>query len=202
MTCAEQQFSGQNGSGDVQRKPEKPLDNPTTEDPVDSGTVTTDDDGKVALVDAELKIDRLPDSAAWQNCLYAHIVGQPVIELGCNRTAPKNDNRPPLVQNIRLKLKTNECNQLRVYFKTNSGRGLYDNVSTVTPNRIFSGTSKNETGAAGPGINVIREAGGSILIEANDNSDRYWHDVYLRITPPAGKSNLKFTIENSGLPCN
>jgi hypothetical protein len=201
VSCSGQQFSGDSGAASgkkTKNPPSTPALNPT--DPDSSDMVS--DDGTVKLVDTELSIDRLQDSAAFQNCLFAHIVGQPVIEFGCNRNAPKSEDRPPLVRNIKLKLKTNECNEMRVYFKTNSGSGLRDNVSTANAARISSGASKQGKNIAGPGINVIKEPSGSILIEANDNTDRDWHDVYLRINRPANATNIKFTIENSGIPCD
>jgi hypothetical protein len=201
VACSNQDFSSGKGEGVANSSKGGPV-NSSGRSPNESGGGVTDD-GTVSLVDAELQIDRLPDMSVFQNCLFAHLVDQPITELGCNRYAPKQDNpRPPLMQNIKLKLKTYECNQIRVYFKTNSGQGLFTNVTTATNDRIFSGASKHNTGTKGPGINIIREASGSILIEANDNNDTKWHDVYLRITPPPGKPNLKFTIENSGIPCS
>lgn len=206
LSCSNQTFSSESGSAAIgSRKPidgkNGNIDGPTEVDTEHKEGLDTDDAGTVELVEADLLIDRLPDSAAWQNCLFAHIVGQPEIELGCNRNAPKSNNRPPLAKNVKMKLKTNTCNQLRVYFRSNSGKGLKDNVSTEDPGRISSGATKQGTGINGPGINIIKEPGGSFLLEANDNGDADWHDVYLRITPPAGRSNIKFTVENSGIPC-
>lgn len=208
--CAQSEFSGESGQA-VKNGVPPPSDTPTKTTPGTPPTgndngLKTDDGDKIELVDADIKVDRLPDSASFQNCLSAHVIGQPIIDLGCNRIRPKppgphdSDPRPQLQRDVKIKLLTNTCNQLRVYFKTNEGRGFYNNVSTAT-GPITSGPSKNGTGARGPGINVIKEAGGSYLIEANDNNDVYWHDVYLRVTPPANRSNIKFTIENSGIPC-
>ena len=208
--CAQSEFAGDTGQGvrngmkDPNKDPNKgPPEIPTTKKDNDDG-LNTDDGGKIELVEADLQADRLPDSANFQNCLSAHVVGQPVVELGCNRLYPKKtptDPRPPLMKGVKMKLLTNSCNQLRVYFKTNSGGGLRDNVTTAVPGRISSGASKDNTGATGPGINIVKEANGSYLIEANDNNDKRWHDVYLRVTPPVNRPNIKFTIENSGIPC-
>jgi hypothetical protein len=205
--CAQSEFAGDTGQGvrngmkDPDKDPNKgPTENPTTTKDNDDG-LNTDDGGKIELVEADLQVDRLPDSARFQNCLSAHVVGQPVVELGCNRNAPNSDSRPALAKNVRMKLLTNSCNQLRVIFKTNSGGGLKDNVTTAVPGRISSGATKDRTGAKGPGINIVKEANGSYLIEANDNNDERWHDVYLRVTPPVNRPNIKFTIENSGIPC-
>lgn len=205
--CAQSEFAGDTGQG-VRNGVKPPSDIPNNSDTPGTNTpgnddgLKTDDGGKIELVEAELQVDRLPDSARFQNCLFAHIVGQPVVELGCNRTGPGVDNpRPPLANGVKMKLLTNSCNQLRVYFKTNSGGGLKDNVTTALPGRISSGASKDNTGATGPGINIIKEASGGYLIEANDNNDKRWHDVYLRVKPPANRPNIKFTIENSGIPC-
>ncbi len=205
--CAQSEFAGDTGQGvrnGIKPPGGDPNDSETTpgkNTPGNDDSLKTDDGGKIELVEADLQVDRLPDSARFQNCLSAHVVGQPVVELGCNRNAPNSDSRPPLAKNVRMKLLTNSCNQLRVIFKTNSGGGLKDNVTTAVPGRISSGASKDRTGAKGPGINIVKEANGSYLIEANDNNDERWHDVYLRVTPPANRPNIKFTIENSGIPC-
>jgi hypothetical protein len=100
--------------------------------------------------------------------------------------------------NVRLKLKTNTCNQLRVYFTSSGTPGV---ISTATKNRVSFNASKHGI-ALGPGLNIKSQAPRSFLIEANDNPDNMWHDVYLTVTPPANRPDLKFTIENSGIPCN
>ena len=200
MACAQSEFAADTGRG-VASKPKPPKDDSTTdkdknETPGDNQLVV-DDSGEIKLVDVDLSITRQRDNAAFTNCVYAHIIGQPPVALSCNKDAIGNRN--DLTQlNVRLKLKTNTCNQLRVYFTSSGTPG---EISTATKNRVSFNASKHGN-ALGPGLNIKTQAARSFLIEANDNGDKMWHDVYLTVTPPANRPDLKFTIENSGIPCN
>ncbi len=203
--CAQSEFAGDTGQGvrnGIKPPGGDPNDSETTpgkNTPGNDDSLKTDDGGKIELVEAELSLSRENDQAKYRNCLYAHIVDQPPVTLSCNRDTNGNKN-PAGGSSVKIKLRTNTCNQLRIYFES-TRRSDPQTISTATPGRVSVGASKQGQGIKGPGLNIIREASGSLLIEANDNPDTMWHDVYLRVTPPANRPNIKFTIENSGIPC-
>jgi hypothetical protein len=196
-SCSNQEFAGDSASAGTYKKgkPGKPntSNNPNGDATKPNGNgLNTDDGGKVELVDAELTIDRLGDSAAWTNCLSAELVGGGQnVHLGCNKGV--------IPTNVKMKLLTNTCNTLRLTLTTNGSQ----NFTTQSANLISSGNaSKHNSGINGKGMHIIPNAAdGSFTVETNDNTDTKWHDTYLRIKPPANRPNIKFTIENSGIPC-
>jgi hypothetical protein len=195
-TCAQSEFTGDSGQGIRTKKP--PVGPPATDVPGPTDTpgnneLIVDDSAEIKLVDADLTIDRLGDSAAWTNCVSAQLVGgTQTVQLGCNKGA--------VPTGVKIKLLTNTCNTLRLTLKTN---GAF-NFSTESANFVSSGAfSKDNKFIKGKGMHIIPNAANrSFTLETNDNDDFRWHDTYLKITPPANRTNIKFTIENSGLPCN
>lgn len=201
--CAQTDFAGDSGQGFRSGKKTPPGTSngtpgtPGTNNNPSNPVITTDDGGKIEVVEAELKLDRLTDKAKYRNCLYAHIVGEPPVALDCNRNASDAKINP--AGNVKIKLKTNTCNQLRIYFES-TNRPDPKTISTAILGQVSFGQSKQGRSIPGPGLNVIKKPA-SYLLEANDNGDNDWWDVSLRITPPANQPNIKFTIENSGLGC-
>ncbi len=194
MACAQSEFAGDSGQGVLVKKnpPKKDKTTNNEETPGDNQLVV-DDSGEIKLVDADLTIDRLGDSASWTNCVSAQLVGgTQTVQLGCNKGA--------LPTGVKIKLLTNTCNTLRLTLTTNGGL----NFTTQSANLVSSGnSSKHDRGIAGKGMHIIPNAADrSFMLETNDNNDFRWHDTYLKITPPANRPNIKFTIENSGIPCN
>lgn len=193
--CAQSEFAGDSGQG-VFVKKNTPKDDPTTdknkdETPGDNQLVI-DDSGEIKLVDTDLIIDRLGDSAAWTNCVSAQLVGgNETVELGCNKGA--------LPTGVKIKLLTNTCNTLRLTLKTNGKI----NFSTASANLVSRGnSSRDNIGIPGKGMHIIPNAADrSFMLETNDNNDFRWHDTYLRVRLPKDRPNIKFTIENSGIPC-
>lgn len=194
--CAQSEFAGDSGQGIRTKKP--PLGPPSKDVPGPNDTpgnneLIVDDSGEIKLVDADLTIDRLGDSAKWTNCVSAQLVGgAQTVQLGCNKGA--------LPTGVKIKLLTNTCNTLRLTLTSNGNF----NFSTASANLVSSGNStKHDRGITGKGMHIIPNAvDRSFKLETNDNDDFKWHDTYLKITPPANRPNIKFTIENSGIPCN
>jgi hypothetical protein len=167
--------------------------------PPEEDIIAADDGQKQELVDLEFHVTRLPDKSWFQHCIFAQVMGQPEVELGCNRIAPRAA-LAPLQRIVKMKMLTNTCNQIRLYLKTNSGSGLRTIVSSEIPGRTSSGVSRSKWMAGGPGINLVPLGGGGYVIEANDNNDPYWQDLQLRILPNI-RPDTKFTFENTGIPC-
>jgi hypothetical protein len=186
--CAQSEFAGDSGQGIRTKKP--PVGPPATDVPGPTDTpgnneLIVDDSGEIKLVDAELIVSRSTDGAAWKNCLYAGIQGQPDVELGCNRASPGGNRLPPGRANI--KLKTNECNQLRLALYTQRpGEGA------PTPNLSTVGTISR--------FQIQKLEPRKFKINANDNFDNDWND--LNVTIYTTNPKIKFTIQGSGIPCD
>jgi hypothetical protein len=193
VSCSQQEFSGDSGSQRTYRTGQngskKPVTNNDTKDPSDQNVtanpLSTDDGGKVQLVDAQLIVSKSDDSAAFKNCLYANIVGQPPVEIGCNREAPRGTRLPQ--KSSTIKLKTNECNQLHLVLYTQK-----DGEAAPSPN-VDTTTSISR-------FQIQKVEPRKFKINANDNFDQNWND--LNVTIYSENPKIKFTIENSGFPCD
>lgn len=188
MACAQSEFAGDSGQG-VVGKTKPPEDDSTTdkdknETPGDNQLVV-DDSGEIKLIDTDLVVSRSEDTAAWKNCLYAGIQGQPDVELGCNRVTVRGDRLPP--RTAKIKLKTNECNQLRLALHTQR-----DGEATTTPNLSTVGTISR--------FQIQKLEPRKFKINANDNFDNSWND--LNVTIYTTNPKIKFTIQGSGIPCD
>jgi hypothetical protein len=186
--CAQSEFAGDSGQGLLVKK-NTPKDNPTNdknkdETPGDNQLVV-DDSGEIKLIDADLVVSRSEDTAAWKNCLYAGIQGQPDVELGCNRVTVRGDRLPP--RTAKVKLKTNECNQLRLALHTQR-----DGEGAPTPNLSTVGTISR--------FQIQKLEPRKFKINANDNFDNSWND--LNVTIYTTNPKIKFTIQGSGIPCD
>jgi hypothetical protein len=160
----------------------------------------TDDDGilKRELVEVAFQVDRLGDSSKYQNCLFAQLLpDQKVFQVGCNRIAPFSAPIPTEV--IKFNLFTNTCNVLRVSLKTNSGPGLKETVSSVQPGRVSFGPGM--IGKPIAGMAFLKDSEGSYILHANDNNDTRWTDLLLKMKPLNPRPDVKFTIENTDMPC-
>jgi hypothetical protein len=189
-SCSNQEFAGDSASAGTYKKgkPGKPntSNNPNGDATKPNGNgLNTDDGGKVELVDASLIISKSVDSAAFKNCLYANIVGQPEVEIGCNRVAPRGDRLPQ--KTSKIKLKTNECNNLRLvlYTQKDGEKDPTPNVDTTTKVGRFQ---------------IQKLEPRKFQINANDNTDQNWND--LNVTIYSENPKIKFTIENSGIACD
>jgi len=187
-TCAQSEFTGDSGQGIRTKKP--PVGPPATDVPGPNDTpgnneLIVDDSGEIKLIDADLVVSRSEDSAAWKNCLYAGIQGQPDVELGCNRATVRGDRLPP--RTARIKLKTNECNQLRLALHTQR-----DGEAKTTPNLSTVGTISR--------FQIQKLEPRKFKINANDNFDNHWND--LNVTIYTTNPKIKFTIQGSGIPCD
>lgn len=186
--CAQSEFAGDSGQGVLVKK-NNPKDDVTTDPkkdgPSDDTQIVVDDSGEIKLIDADLVVSRSEDSAAWKNCLYAGIQGQPDVELGCNRVTVRGDRLPP--RTAKIKLKTNECNQLRLALHTQR-----DGEATTTPNLSTVGTISR--------FQIQKLEPRKFKINANDNFDNSWND--LNVTIYTTNPKIKFTIQGSGIPCD
>lgn len=136
-------------------------------------------------VNVTLSMDRYPDGAKNTNCVTAMLLpnGSPV-SLGCNKGV--------LAKDVQITVRGDTCNTLRLYFTTSGGWGAKP---------FDSSQAGRVNGSVGPGFRINRSGLRGIYIYANDNSDNSWTDLSLLATPPVDRDDIKFTIENSSLPC-
>jgi hypothetical protein len=192
VACSQSEFAGEAGQGVRLNKKKTPLDNPNNSDTpgindnpgIDDGLMT-DDGGEIKLVDAELIISKSTDRARWKNCLYAGIDGQPDVEIGCNRVSPGGTRLEQ--KSTSIKLKTNECNQLRLTLHTQK-----DGQNATSPNISTVGQASR--------FQIRRLAPSKFAINANDNFDNDWMD--LNVTIYTENPKIKFTIKGSNFTCD
>ena len=197
-SCAQSEFAGDSGQGvRVKNKPNNPSNpspgpgptdttpGPSNPNSSDGSKPNVDDGGRVELVDAELIISKSDDRAAWKNCLYAGIQGQPDVEIGCNRDSPNGTRLPQ--KSTKIKLKTNECNQLRLVLYTQR-----PGEKTPTPNISTVGSVSR--------FQIQKLEPRKFQINANDNFDSDWLDLMVTIYSTDPK--IKFTIQGSSIPCD
>jgi hypothetical protein len=51
------------------------------------------------------------------------------------------------------------------------------------------------------GMAFLKDSEGSYILHANDNNDTRWTDLLLKIKPLNPRPDIKFTIENTDMPC-
>ncbi len=128
-----------------------------------------------APIDAQIEFHHLPDTASWTNCLKIQVNGGPETDLGCNKGAPL------LTASVVAKAPP-FCNIVRL--------NLYSNGA-------FNKTTANAATVADSFI--IQQIGpGNFRVQCNDNSDDDYNDLNLTMN---AVGDVKFTIENSGFPC-
>lgn len=125
-------------------------------------------------IKVSLGITREKDTALMTNCLKASLNGGPDVDLGCNKGA--------LVPTVTVDAKPKPaCNTLRLVLYSNGAK-----------NR-----STEDTAQVARDFQFARDASGIISVKCNDNGDRNWNDLNLKIDARA----VNLTIENSALPC-
>ena len=187
--CAQTDFAGDSGQGIRSGKKIPPGTSdgtpgtPTTNGNTPSNPViTTDDGGKIEVIETTLAITSNSDNAKFKNCVNAKINNLPTVaakELGCNRDAPYGSKRTRA--NVKIKVQTNVCNVMGISFTSQSAAG--GPVNTLST----SSTSSR--------FRISRKGPNSFNIMANDNTDNDWNDLNLDVT---GDGSFKFTIEGQG----
>jgi hypothetical protein len=188
--CAQTDFSGDSGQGirsgkkippgtpGTPGKPGKPGTPTTPNNPV----ITTEDGGKIEVIETTLTIVSNSDHARFKNCVNAKLTNlptEPAKELGCNRDAPYGSPRSR--GSVKMKVQTNVCNVMSISFTSQSAAG--------GPIKTLS------TSSASNRFRISRKGPNSFNIMANDNDDGDWNDLNLDVT---GDGSFKFTIEGQG----
>jgi hypothetical protein len=147
---------------------------PDAEDEDDESVDTSEDDLKP--VPLPLDFVRLPDTAAWDNCLLVAVNGGEEQKLGCNHSGAAAGT-------ITVMAKPQPaCNSIRL---------------RLTSNGAPNWTTADATAIA-TYFRLSRPLPGKIKVQANDNSDDDFNDLNLTID---GRGAVRFTIENSTLSC-
>jgi len=128
-----------------------------------------------APVDAQIEFHHLPDTASWTNCLKIQVNGGPETDLGCNKGAP-------LLTATVVANAPPFCNIVRLNLYSN---GAF-NKTTADPATVADSF-------------IIQALGpGNFSVKCNDNYDNDYNDLNLTMN---AVGDVKFTIENSGVPC-